>query len=107
MLNFGGVSDLNYALDQPIDTAMQNVVGNLVALEACKQNKVRKFVLASTIYVNSREGGITAAVNRPRKSSPMSFAQIMLLITGCSDMGLFMGLGLVSQMDYTGYCEEH
>ena len=59
VLNFGGVSDLNYALDQPIDTAMQNVVGNLVALEACKQNKVRKFVLASTIYVNSREGGIT------------------------------------------------
>ena len=55
--NFAAVSDLNEAIHQPIKTANINIVGNLNALEACRINKVERFIYASSLYVYSREGG--------------------------------------------------
>jgi UDP-glucose 4-epimerase len=55
--NFAALADLNEALDKPIETVKINVLGNVNVLEACRQLGVRRFVYASTVYVNSREGG--------------------------------------------------
>jgi len=55
--NFAALADLNLALDQPIETVRVNVLGNLHALEACRVNRVPRFVYASTVYVYSRTGG--------------------------------------------------
>jgi UDP-glucose 4-epimerase len=55
--NFAAVADLNDALSQPIQTMQVNVLGNLNVLEACKEHEVKRFIYASTVYVNSREGG--------------------------------------------------
>ncbi len=55
--NFAALADLNQALDKPIETVKINILGNVHALEACKANKVKRYVYASTVYVNSREGG--------------------------------------------------
>jgi len=54
--NFAAVADLNDALNQPLQTIRVNVLGNTHILEACKKHKVKRFVYASTVYVNSREG---------------------------------------------------
>ena len=55
--NFAAVSDLNDALSQPLKTISVNVLGNANVLESCRLHNVKRFVYASTVYVNSREGG--------------------------------------------------
>jgi UDP-glucose 4-epimerase len=55
--NFAALADLNEALDKPIETVKINVLGNVNVLEACREQKISRFVYASTVYVYSREGG--------------------------------------------------
>ena len=54
--NFAGIADLDDAIRKPIETVELNILGNVYALEASKKNNVKKFVYASSQYVNSREG---------------------------------------------------
>lgn len=54
--NFAAVADLNDAIDQPLKTLKVNALGNVNILEACKKFSVKRFLYASTVYVNSREG---------------------------------------------------
>jgi UDP-glucose 4-epimerase len=55
--NFAAIADLDEAKTKPIETARINVLGNVNILDACVRNKVDRYVYASTVYVNSREGG--------------------------------------------------
>ena len=54
--HFAGLSDLNVAINNPIDTVNLNILGTVNILEACKKNKIKKFIFASTIYVYSKQG---------------------------------------------------
>ena len=55
--NFAALADLNQALNNPIKTVKINILGNLNVLEACRIHNVERFIYASTVYVQSREGG--------------------------------------------------
>ena len=55
--NFAALADLNRALQEPIKTIKINILGNINILEACRKYSVERFIYASTVYVNSREGG--------------------------------------------------
>ena len=55
--NFAALADLNEAREKPVETVQVNILGNVQVLEACRQNHVKRFVYASTVYVYSREGG--------------------------------------------------
>lgn len=55
--NFAAIADLNEAVRKPVETVKVNVLGNVQLLEACRQHDVRRYVYASTVYVNSRDGG--------------------------------------------------
>jgi len=55
--NFAAVADLDEALDKPLETVRINILGNVQVLETCRQNKIPRYIYASTVYVNSREGG--------------------------------------------------
>ena len=57
IFHFAGLSDLNDSLYQPIKTIKYNILGTTSALDLCKKYKVKRFVYASTIYVNSDQGG--------------------------------------------------
>lgn len=55
--NFAAIADLDEALDKPVETVKINILGNTMALEACRKHDVKRYVYASTVYVHSREGG--------------------------------------------------
>ena len=55
--NFAALSDLNEGMIKPIETIRVNVLGNAHILEACRTHSVERFIYASTVYVQSREGG--------------------------------------------------
>jgi len=55
--NFAALADLDDAMNRPRETAEVNVLGNVNVLECCRRYGVGRFVFASTVYVNSREGG--------------------------------------------------
>jgi UDP-glucose 4-epimerase len=57
VFHFAALSDINQALDEPINTAKVNILGTVLALELSRKYKIKRFVHASTIYVNSVEGG--------------------------------------------------
>ena len=49
--NFAGLANLDHALNQPINSAKINILGNLNVLEACRILNVKRIIYASTIYV--------------------------------------------------------
>ncbi len=55
--NFAGIADIGEANSRPVDTARLNVVGNVMALEACRRHRVRRYIFASSLYVYGRSGG--------------------------------------------------
>lgn len=55
--NFAAVADIDEALHKPVETVQVNVLGNVLALEACRRHRVSRYLYASSVYVHSREGG--------------------------------------------------
>ncbi|MBD3426568.1 MAG: NAD-dependent epimerase/dehydratase family protein [Candidatus Omnitrophica bacterium] len=54
--NFAGIADIAKAKDDPVGTVKQNILGNIVLLEASRKENIKRFVYASTIYVYSDSG---------------------------------------------------
>jgi len=55
--NFAAISDINEALDKPLETIKVNILGNAMVLASCRRHGVKRYIYASTVYVHSREGG--------------------------------------------------
>ena len=54
--NFAAIADINDANKKPVETVKHNILGNTIILEACRQNKIKRFIFASTLYVYSKAG---------------------------------------------------
>ena len=70
--NFAGLADLNDSIDKPVETVQLNVMGNLNILEACRHEKVNRFIYASSLYVFSHKGAFYGA---SKKSSELIVEQ--------------------------------
>lgn len=55
--NFAGMADLDAASIRPLITIDLNIKGNCNILEACVKHKIKRFIFASSFYVNSDKGG--------------------------------------------------
>jgi len=55
--NMAGIADLDDCSTKPALTVTQNVLGNVHILEGCLAQGIKRFVYASSIYVNSAKGG--------------------------------------------------
>lgn len=56
VFNFAAVADISEARLDPMASASVNVLGNINALQACVENGVQRFILASSLYVYSDAG---------------------------------------------------
>lgn len=54
--HLAGLSDLDTAYKNPVKTANLNILGTVNLLEACRVNKVKKIIFASTMYVSGKHG---------------------------------------------------
>jgi UDP-glucose 4-epimerase len=54
--NFAAVADIEESRQMPLEAVQCNILGNVNALEAARRVKAERFVLASTVYVYSRQG---------------------------------------------------
>jgi|Deesub1362A_J573_1020465.scaffolds.fasta_scaffold02637_4 UDP-glucose 4-epimerase len=54
--NFAAIADISEASEKPVDTIKYNVLGNTIVLDACVENKVERFIFASSFYVYSNKG---------------------------------------------------
>jgi len=54
--NFAAIADIDNANKKPVETVKHNILGNTIILEACKINKIKRFIYASTLYVYSDVG---------------------------------------------------
>lgn len=57
VFNYAGIADIGEANNRPVDTARINVLGNVMILEACRREQVRRYVFASSLYVYGKSGG--------------------------------------------------
>ena len=57
VFHFAALADLDQALKNPINTVKVNILGTVQVLELCCKHNVKRFIHASTIYVNSTDGG--------------------------------------------------
>ena len=62
--NFAGVADIAKASENPFKTIEINVLGNMNILGYCVENQVKRFVFASSLYVNSKNGGFYRSSKR-------------------------------------------
>ena len=56
VFNFAGIADIEESKTKPLETIQQNVIPSIKISEACIKYKVQKYILASTIYVDSDQG---------------------------------------------------
>ena len=61
LYNFAGLSDLDDSQTQPIETVRVNILGNATLLEEARRAGIRRYILASTIYVAGHAGGFYRA----------------------------------------------
>lgn len=58
VFHFAGIADIKEANERPLETVKANILGTTHLLEACRTEKVKRFVFASSIYVYSELGGV-------------------------------------------------
>jgi UDP-glucose 4-epimerase len=61
IIHLAAFSDLNAALDAPIETVLNNVVATVKLLNLAVESKIDHFLFASTVYVYSQGGGFYKA----------------------------------------------
>ena len=57
VFNFSGEADIGKSKKFPLETLESNIIGTANILQACLKNKIKKYLHASTVYVNSEQGG--------------------------------------------------
>lgn len=61
LYHLAGISDLDEAHNKPLETANLNVIGTVHTLKAATEEKIKRYVFASTVYVYSNRGSFYRA----------------------------------------------
>jgi len=61
VFNFAAIADIEKANEMPISTVETNILSLVKLLKKCVEYKIKKFILASTVYVSGDHGGFYKA----------------------------------------------
>ena len=64
VFHYGGLSGINESMINPLKTAEYNLIGTIRLLELCLKYKVKRFIFASSVYVNSEQGSFYKSSKR-------------------------------------------
>ncbi|MEK7857785.1 MAG: NAD(P)-dependent oxidoreductase [Elusimicrobiota bacterium] len=73
--NFAAIADIDESRKHPLEALKVNVLGNAHALEAARQAKAERFVLASSLYVYSRSGAFYRATKQAAEQYTETFQE--------------------------------
>jgi len=68
VFHFAGMAGLEECVQNPQGTVQNNILGTVNLLEACRLNKIQRFVFASSVYVFSNQGGFYRSSKRACES---------------------------------------
>ena len=66
--HFAALADLDFATTRPLETAKINIMGTINALQVSKDQHVKRFIHASSIYANTEEGGFYGSSKKAAES---------------------------------------
>jgi UDP-glucose 4-epimerase len=75
VFHFAAVADIDTANKMPHRTISTNIIGTANLIEACLTNNVKRFIFASTAYVNSNMGGFYASTKKACENIIENYAQ--------------------------------
>ncbi len=56
IFHFAALADIDYSVNKPVDIIDINIKGTTILMNAAAKNKIKRFFLASSVYVNSSHG---------------------------------------------------
>ena len=64
IFHYGGLSGINESMVNPLNTTEYNIIGTIRLLDLCLKYKIKRFIFASTVYVNSEQGSFYKSSKR-------------------------------------------
>ena len=64
VFHYGGLSGIDESMTNPLKTAEYNILGTIRLLDLCLKFKIKRFIFASTVYVNSEQGSFYKSSKR-------------------------------------------
>ena len=101
VFNFAAIADIEDANKKPLETVETNVLSLVKLLKACVKFKVKKFILASTVYVSGNHGGFYKANKLASEVYLREFNKIHGLKYCILRYGTCTALDQIFQMVYT------
>jgi UDP-glucose 4-epimerase len=89
--HFAGIADIDECVEKPVDTARINVLGTVTLLDAAARAGIKRFVLASSVYVFSSSGYFYRSSKRACEDFMDDYAQRYGLKYTCLRYGSLYG----------------
>ena len=74
--NFAAIADIQDCYDNPIRSLDINIIGCANILQSCIENKIKKFILASSIYANTSQGGFYRVGKLACETMTMEYSKV-------------------------------
>ena len=92
IFNFSGIADIEESLKNPIQTITNNILNNFNLLEASKNNNIKKYLFASSVYAGGRSGNYYSISKNSCEDYIMMFSKLNKLNYTILRFGSLYGL---------------